>query len=180
MTYSDERRLERGFMDSFRSFSWFLIGAFVGGTYAYYSDSAQGRRRRKELTEKGVRFGRRAGVYAGKAGRDLMHRGRGFVAEAFSKNRYAPVDDETLRNRVRSEFGHVITHAGSVDVQVNEGEVVLSGPILSSEVEDLVHCVRNVPGVRYVINQLEVYQRPDEIPSLQGQGRSDRKNSYLQ
>lgn len=180
MLEGEVRSAERGIFDSLRSFAWFSIGAFIGATYTYYFDSTQGRRRRKELAERGQKMGRQAGVYSGKVARDLLHRGQGLIAKSLSPKKYTKVDDETLRNRVRSEFGHVITHASSIDVQASDGDVTLSGPILTSEVEDLIHCVRNVPGVRHVINQLDTFQKSSDIPVSQGKGRSSKEIPFLQ
>jgi osmotically-inducible protein OsmY len=48
-----------------------------------------------------------------------------------------------------------------------QGEVILRGPVLDSEIEGLLRVVRAVPGVRGVVSQLEPHSRPGNIPGLQ-------------
>src|SRR5690606_31963398 len=62
----------------------------------------------------------------------------------------------------------------------HDGHVVLSGPILRSEVEHLLHEVRKVRGVREVENRLEVHEHGNHVPSLQGPGRPPRAPELLQ
>ena len=53
-------------------------------------------------------------------------------------------------------------------MQVAQGDVTLRGPVLDTEIDGLLHAVRAVPGVRAVLNQLELHSRPGNIPGLQG------------
>jgi osmotically-inducible protein OsmY len=88
---------------------------------------------------------------------------------------HGPVDDAVLEQRIRSHFGRKIRHARSVKVDVHEGQVVLSGPILRDEVGVLLDCVGRVPGVKGIENKLDVFDSAGQIPGLQGEGRE-----YLQ
>jgi osmotically-inducible protein OsmY len=64
-------------------------------------------------------------------------------------------------------MGHIVSHA-SIEVQVVQGEVILRGPVLDSEIEGLLRVVRAVPGVRGVVSHLEPHPRPGNVPGLQG------------
>jgi uncharacterized membrane protein len=53
----------------------------------------------------------------------------------------------------------------------DQGTVTLEGPILAGEVGRLMATVWAERGVRNVDNRLQVHERPDGIPALQGEGR---------
>src|SRR5437016_3047944 len=73
--------------------------------------------------------------------RDASNRLQGFAAEVRSRfQRMAPADRQ-LAEHIRAEIGHVISHPGSIDVEVSSGKARLSGPILADEVEKLMESV---------------------------------------
>jgi hypothetical protein len=84
------------------------------------------------------------------------------------------VSDGVLHERVRARIGSVVGHAGAIEAAVVDGRVSLRGPVLADDVDRLVRRVRSVPGVREVINQLDVHDEPGGVPGLQGQPRSSR------
>lgn len=65
------------------------------------------------------------------------------------------VDDATLAARVRAKLGHSVSRPGSIAVETAGGRVSLRGPILRSEVEDLIGAISSVRGVKEVQNRLE-------------------------
>ncbi|MBI3951096.1 MAG: SRPBCC family protein [Acidobacteria bacterium] len=71
-------------------------------------------------------------------------------------------------NKVRSQLGGAVSYPSSIEVTVNQGAVTFSGPILAHEVDKLLSRVRKVRGVKDVKNRLEVHERPDNVPGLQG------------
>jgi osmotically-inducible protein OsmY len=71
---------------------------------------------------------------------------------------------------VRAAFGRVASHPSSILVSTCDGEVTLSGPVLASEVKDVIETVRGVRGVGRVVNELEVHDTAEGIPGLQGAG----------
>ncbi len=68
------------------------------------------------------------------------------------------VPDDILEERVRSEFHRKIRHAKGIDIQVREGVVTVSGPILVDEVDTLISCIQSVPGVQRVEDHLQAHQ----------------------
>jgi uncharacterized membrane protein len=77
------------------------------------------------------------------------------------------VSDETLHERVRSAVGRAVSHPGAIGVTVSDGRVILQGPVLEHELDDLLRAVGRVAGVSEAVNELEVHREPD-VPALQG------------
>jgi osmotically-inducible protein OsmY len=69
-------------------------------------------------------------------------------------------------------MGHVVSHAGAIDVTAQQGRVTLSGSIPAHEVEKLLSAVASVPGVTAVVNRLEVNHTP-ATPAAAAGGRRD-------
>jgi len=146
-----------------------LIGAGVGLVAAFLLDPVSGKRRRAQARDKSVRLTRNVLEYAGRRARVMRHRLKGTVYEIrrdFTAE--VEVDDLTLVQRVRSQIGHQINHARSIQVEASRGAVILSGPVLYDEVEGLINRVERIPGVKSVEDRLDVHQHAENIPGLQG------------
>jgi hypothetical protein len=78
------------------------------------------------------------------------------------------VSDEVLEGRVRSKLGFLVRHPSAITTHVSNGRVVLSGPVLSDEAQQLIDGVRRVHGVIGVENSLEVRDTAEQVPGLQG------------
>lgn len=152
------------------NFTWFLAGSFVGSLAGLLFDPARGNYRRALIRDKGISFKRSATKYAGKFSRDLQNRITGFKANFEKAKQGEEVDDETLKERVRSDFGRYISHPRAITASVRDGVVTFTGQILRHEVNELLTRVANISGVKEVINNLEVYNRDNNIPGLQGKG----------
>jgi len=92
--------------------------------------------------------------------RSLANRSRGLLAKVRSRSPLVPepVSDTVLAERVRSQIGHVVTHAGAIGVSVREGRVTLTGRVLRGEVRRLLKRISRVPGLTRVDNDLEAYE----------------------
>jgi hypothetical protein len=139
----------------------------------YYFDPLLGKRRRSLLRDQWNRLTTRAVRAADVVCRDSTNRFQGLLAEMRSAllGRYA--DEETLAARVRSKLGRLVSHPSAVEVAVQDGNVILSGPVLASEVDRLIEGIRSMPEVPYVKSQLEVHEEAGNISALQGAGRRD-------
>jgi hypothetical protein len=144
-----------------------LTAAAAGAGVMYLLDPERGRRRRARVREQLVRAAHRTGDAVDSTSRDMTNRARGVVAELRHRLTSVPVSDEVLRERVRARIGAAIGSAGSIEAIVSDGCVTLRGPILADELDRLVRRVRNVPGVRDVVDQLEVHDEPGGVPGLQ-------------
>lgn len=151
-----------------------LTTAAAGAGLMYLLDPERGRRRRAIVRDRLVRAAHRTGDAMDATSRDVGNRARGVVAELRSRLANVEVSDGVLHERVRARIGSVIGHAGAIDAAVIEGQVSLRGPVLAGDVDRLVRRVRSVPGVREVINQLDVHDEPGGVPGLQGRPRPPR------
>ena len=151
-----------------------LTTAAAGAGLMYLLDPERGRRRRAIVRDRLVRAAHRTGDAVDATSRDVGNRARGVVAELRSRLANVEVSDGVLHERVRARIGSVIGHAGAIDAAVIEGQVSLRGPVLAGDVDRLVRRVRGVPGVREVINQLDVHDEPGGVPGLQGRPRPPR------
>jgi osmotically-inducible protein OsmY len=63
-----------------------------------------------------------------------------------------------------------MTHAGAIEVDARGGTIMLSGPVLASEVEELRCAARSVRGVKEIEDRLEVHET-EGVSELQGTAR---------
>ena len=144
-----------------------LTGLGLGVGLMYFMDPERGRRRRALVRDKVAHTTRVSSNALGAVGLDLSHRAAGLFARARAVLRRQPVDDGVLVERVRAKLGRLVSHPHAVDVNAIDGCVRLRGAVLQSEVPRLVRAVARVPGVRDVINALNVRLSADN-PALQG------------
>jgi osmotically-inducible protein OsmY len=76
-------------------------------------------------------------------------------------------DDDQLVARVRSELGHRVEHARGIEVVAEQGRVTLRGPVLSSELDEVLATTLKVRGVEAVENRLDVHPTPEGVSALQ-------------
>jgi hypothetical protein len=145
-----------------------MVGLGVGAAAMYILDPELGGRRRAlgrdKLRETGTKVRNVAGVTA----RDLSNRGGGILSEVRSRFSEAQPADEVLEGRVRSKLGFLVRHPAAIATQVSNGRVVLSGPVLADEVQQLINGIRAVRGVTDVENRLAIHDQPAQLPGLQG------------
>ena len=147
-----------------------LSGIAIGAVAAAILDPGRGARRRAMLRHKAVRATRVTGDAFETTMRDLTNRTRGFAAETRAWIEERAVDDARLLERVRARLGRVTSHPRAIDVEVQGGQVTLRGPVLSSEVQDLLSAAAAVRGVRSVINEIEPHESSEGVPALQRRG----------
>jgi uncharacterized membrane protein len=146
----------------------FLRGALLGAAAMYWLDPVSGRRRRALTRQRFTHAAHQAVDETEVMARDLAHRARGIVRGARARLRPSPVDDTVLEERVRAKLGRVCSHPSSVEVVCHAGWVELTGPILRGEEERVIRAIKHVPGVREVVSRLDVHDRAEGIPGLQG------------
>jgi uncharacterized membrane protein len=147
----------------------------------YFLDPRLGRRRRALLGDR-LAHARRVGARVARiAGGDLGHRIRGLLAESRRLLGNGEAADAKVTGRVRARIGRVVSHPHAVRLAVQNGRVVLSGPILTREVAPLLRSLRHVQGVREVEDRLTAYEKPGNISALQGgQPRRGERLDVLQ
>jgi len=143
--------------------------ACFGATAMYFFDPERGRYRRTIVSDKLRALSNDACNALDVAARDFNNRLTGMTAEMRSlRNINEPVSADVLCERIRSKLGRYSSHPRAIQVDVADGRVRLSGPILASEVERLVDVVRGMAGVNQVENNLDVHESAGNIPALQG------------
>jgi osmotically-inducible protein OsmY len=142
------------------------LGTLVlGAGLMYMLDPQRGRGRRALAMDKARSIVNRTGRTFRQVGQDLRNRTRGYAHEARGMvGAEDAVSAERLLQRVRAEMGHVVSHAGMIQVMTdNHGRVTLHGKVLAPEVDPLVACVKGVGGVTEVINLLAVKNTDQEM-----------------
>ncbi|MBI2876549.1 MAG: SRPBCC family protein [Candidatus Tectomicrobia bacterium] len=147
-----------------------LIGSIgAGAGLMYMLDPEQGKRRRALVRDKMISAVSQTEDAMGKTGRDLRNRTTGLLAEA--RSRFLgkeEVSDRVVQDRVRSKIGRLARYPRLIDVTVEQGCVILSGPVLAGEVDRLLRRVSAIRGVKAVENQLDVREQLGDIAGLQG------------
>lgn len=135
----------------FRTVTAFAVGAAA----MYYLDPIAGRRRRALVRDQGMAAGHQVERYARAKVQHAADQVQGAAAKARAHLANAPVADEQLHERIRARLGHVVERPADVDVQVQEGHVVLSGSASAGEIEALAATVAAMRGVGDVDVRLE-------------------------
>ncbi|HEY0846018.1 MAG TPA: SRPBCC family protein [Noviherbaspirillum sp.] len=157
-----------------QSFVTLLGVAAASALTMYLSDPDRGRRRRALAADKMRSLANKTSDAISVASRDLGNRAQGLRAQArnmFSRRGRTVVDDEVTVARVRKEIGRVVSHPRAVKVTSEQGCITLHGPILASEKQALLDCVRALPDITEVQDNLEVHETAEHVPSLQGEGK---------
>ena len=130
----------------------------AGAAAMYFLDPVAGRRRRALTRDKGVAAGRELQDSTRRAGRRAADRARGAAAEVRSTldsaRDDAPVADAQLEARIRSRLGHMVERPGDIEVQVNDGHVVLSGSASEDEMASVTRELAGINGVSDVENRM--------------------------
>ena len=145
-----------------------VLGGIAGAGLMYLLDPNTGKRRRALLRDQLEHLQNTMPEQMETLKTRTGDKARGAVAE--TKRQFEPdeVSNETLVARVRSEMGRYVSHPGAVIVKANEGEVTLTGNILTAEVQPFVAAVKSLPGVRRVNNHLHEHTEAGNVPDLQG------------
>jgi len=134
----------------------------AGAAAMYYLDPDAGRRRRAMTRDKSLAAGRDLQDNARQAGRRISGRAQGAMSEMDaamdsamdSAMDDAPVSDQKLEARIRSQLGHMVDRPGDIAVEVNDGHVVLSGTASEEEVASLTRELAGMDGVADVENRM--------------------------
>jgi uncharacterized membrane protein len=145
-----------------------LSGLGLGAGLMYLLDPDRGRRRRALARDQMAHISRVLSRAVNTTSRDLSRRVSGALAKSGNFFRREEVSDETLTERIRARIGRSVSHPHAISVTVNNGHVILSGPVLAHEAHRLFSGVSSVRGVKGVGNLLAVHTDAENISSLQG------------
>lgn len=122
-----------------------LLGLAIGAAVTYFAEP-----------RRGAWIGARA-------------KGTGLITAARRRWRNDNADRHVVE-RVRAKLDQTSSRAQAIHVTSTDGIVTLRGPILSTEVDDVMAAVWSVRGVLAVNNAMEAHQSPWEMPGLQIDG----------
>lgn len=139
------------------------VGVGIGAALMYLLDPERGKRRRALMRDKLVHAGRATAQKAGVATRDAANHLQGVIARTRSLVTSERVADSVIAERVRARIGHLVPHAGSIDVTVRDGRVTLAGEEFAGDVDALLSEVARVRGVAGVDNKLGLPAQPQGV-----------------
>lgn len=126
-----------------------LATAFaVGAATMYYLDPQTGRRRRAIVRDKSAAVGHDVKEAARSKTKRAVDHARGAAARTRAQLANEFVDDDVLRDRVRSKLGHLVD--APIEVEVLDGRVVLSGNLTARGFDELISAISTMPGVQNV------------------------------
>lgn len=146
-------------------------GAFAGVNAMYFFDPERGRRRRAWARDKAIHVMRESERTFDRGVRDFANRVQGAVCETAGVLIPRSIPDEILQERIRTRLGRLLTHPGSVEVTVKDGQVTLAGVALTDEMPRLLASLRCVAGMKSLDNRIAAYNRADHVRGLQGEHR---------
>jgi uncharacterized membrane protein len=157
-----------------------ISGATIGAGLMYLADPDRGNRRRSVVRDQMVHGFRSFGSVIDKGIRDLRNRARGTAAEAWHAAKPDNVSDEILVDRVRAKIGRTISHPSAIEVTAKDGRIIVSGPVLESEADDLIDAAYSVRGIRDVESRVETHRTSENVPGLQGHSGRRSSSELLQ
>ena len=128
--------------------------AATGALVMYFMDPDRGRRRRALVRDKTMAAGSEVGELARTKSRRVADRTRGLVARTREHFSHEALPDDRLQARIRSQLGRLVERPHAVEVQVHDGQVVLSGVARAEEIDALVDTVAAMRGVQAVDSRL--------------------------
>lgn len=148
-----------------------IEGLSIGALAMYFYDPDRGNSRRAVVRDK-VQSLYNAKLEAKDIMiKDTMNRVKGLAYKTKAKLSFHTPGDEQLLEQIRSKIGHAVSHDGALTIDVNQGKVRVSGPILADEQDALITCIWEVPGVEMIEHKLDVFEDAGNIPALQGEQR---------
>jgi hypothetical protein len=140
--------------DSMKTIARIAAAFAAGAALMYYFDPQGGRRRRALARDRGVAAGHDAQRLVRSKTRRAADRTRGALARARAALSNAPVSDDQLRDRIRARLGHLVEHPGQLNVDVQNGFVVLRGHAEIDEIEELSTTLPTTPCMVGVDNRV--------------------------
>jgi hypothetical protein len=145
--------------------TWTFVAGFALG--AAFGSVVTVRRRRALVRDKSISLANDVAEATRRHARGMGHRLRGVVYRAKTRLEDPDVADDVLVERVRAQLGRPVSHPRAIEVRCRNGCVILTGPILASEVDDLIGQVARIAGVRSIQSELDIYDTPGNVPALQ-------------
>ena len=154
----------------------------VGAGLMYLFDPNRGRARRAIARSKAASLYTASGQAVARTTQDLRNRAAGVAAGTKaikSMWQHETIPDQKLVARIRSKMGRYVSHPHAIHVDAINGNVILSGSILSHEAGKFLKCVKGIAGVESVDNRLEVHGSTESNPNLQAGARTGEHWDFM-
>ncbi|MDQ6824260.1 MAG: hypothetical protein M3007_02210 [Candidatus Eremiobacteraeota bacterium] len=157
--------------------------AFASGAGAmYFADPEAGRRRRAAILDKLSLWLCYARFVNDPAGDGIQTRSERQDASADASGIQRPggadaTRDKMLLDEVRAQLERHIAHSTLLSVTVQQGRVIVSGPVKSGESDAVERSLRSVAGLSGFQLSITEYQQESEMPGLQAQKIWDEQYS---
>lgn len=149
-----------------------VIGVLGGAALMYLFDPDRGAQRRASLREQATRVAADVTESVQETTERVRDEVSRVVSDAEESIEHAADQlkgaagepstvDLALDALVRAEIGRSASDPASVEVEVKDGVVTLTGKVLASEAQSLVEKVQAVPGVVSVQNRIEIHDAPE-------------------
>ena len=145
-----------------------LASIGLGAGLMYFLDPQYGNQRRAMVRDKANSLVNSMDSSLDAAREDIRNRVRGVLSELTARLTDQGAPDWILEERVRSNLGRTARHSRAVQVQADGGRIHLSGPALREDKDALVKAAARTRGVYGVEDELQIFDNPQDIPSLQG------------
>jgi uncharacterized membrane protein len=142
-----------------------LVSIGLGAGVMYFLDPQHGERRRTMVRERANDFVNNINDSIDMAVENARMKTRGVLTEMTAKLGNEGTTDWILEERVRNNLGRM---ARGVNIAANAGRITLTGPVLRENADTIVNTAMRTRGVYGVENQLDVFDNPQDIPSLEG------------
>jgi osmotically-inducible protein OsmY len=147
---------------------WVAAAFGLGTLVMYFADPDRGALRRGLARDQALAGMRRARDQVRRTMEDARNRAAGTVSSVAGRWRGGPVSDTVLGERVRARLGLVCTCPDAIDVEAQNGTVVVRGAVPRDEIGQIVRAVKWTPGVRMVDDQLEPRGAGSATPTASG------------
>lgn len=144
----------------------------AGAAAMYFLDPVAGRRRRAQARDRTAAACSDADHYVRGKCQHAAGRLQGVISETRSQLASHPIDDSRLHERIRARLGHLVDHAGAVEVQVQAGTVTLTGEVSEAEAQSAARAIGRMPGVASVENRLTIREESPSGGQSQAQAQT--------
>ena len=140
----------------------------IGAALMYFLDPQHGNRRRALVRDRINSLIHNMDDSIDMIMEDTRNRARGVLSEMTAKfSDQGTTPDWILEERVRAALGRATRHSRLLDVRSNGGNILISGPVLRADKDEIIKSASRARGVHMVQDELQVFETAKDLPSLQ-------------
>lgn len=144
-----------------------LTSVGIGAALMYFLDPQLGTRRRALVRDRINSWINNLDGSLDTIVGDTRNRARGVLSEMTAKLSDQGAPDWILEERVRAALGRATRHARLLQIRSDGGRVLISGPVLRAEKDEIIKTAARARGVYSVEDDLQVFEKAKDLPSLQ-------------